>query len=170
MWRRSRQSHFGAALVAPFFPTSLKQARRSQLKRLIVSIALSVELVIGSASLGLADSEHPAKPPAERNIEAVVLEWFGRMQTGQIDRKQLSIQYSDQLTSDKIQAMSLYLKKYQYGASPSGARILQVRAIGDQTFYVAEVLFPRGDAASLLFGLDTQGKITGISLLGMGGD
>lgn len=92
------------------------------------------------------------------------------MQTGQIDRRQLSAQYSDQLTSDKVQAMSRYLKKYQYGASPSGAKILQVRTIGDQTFYLAEILFPRGDAASLLFGLDTDGKITGISLLGMGGD
>jgi hypothetical protein len=47
---------------------------------------------------------------------------------------------------------------------------LQTRAIGEQKFYVVKIVFPRGDAASLLFGFDAQGKIAGISLMSMTGD
>jgi hypothetical protein len=35
---------------------------------------------------------------------------------------------------------------------------------------VVKILYPRGDAASLLIGLNTEGKITGISFLSMAGD
>jgi hypothetical protein len=41
--------------------------------------------------------------------------------------------------------------------------------VGNQTFYVVKILFPRGDAASLLVGLNADGKITGINILGMAG-
>ena len=57
-----------------------------------------------------------------------------------------------------------------YGASPTSAVILQSRTIADQTFYVVKLVFPRGDAASLLFGFDTEGKITGIAIMSMAGD
>jgi hypothetical protein len=40
----------------------------------------------------------------------------------------------------------------------------------DQTLHVVKLTFPRGDAASLMFGLNTQGKITGVTLLSMAGD
>ncbi len=56
------------------------------------------------------------------------------------------------------------------GASPTGAKILQTHATRDQNFYVVKLIFPRGDAASLLFGFDAAGKITGITLLSMAGD
>jgi hypothetical protein len=87
------------------------------------------------------------------------------MRTGQIDRAQLTPQYSAQLTGDVVQTTSAYLQKYKYGASPIGARILRTRAIGDQTFYDVKLTSPRGDAASLLFGFDENGKITGIALM-----
>jgi hypothetical protein len=35
---------------------------------------------------------------------------------------------------------------------------------------MVKLLFPRGDAASILFGLDPQGKITAISIVTMAGD
>jgi hypothetical protein len=57
-----------------------------------------------------------------------------------------------------------------YGASPTSAEILQNRTIADQTFYLVKLIFPRGDAASLLIGFDAQGKITGINLMSMAGD
>jgi hypothetical protein len=44
------------------------------------------------------------------------------------------------------------------------------RTIGDQTFHLVKFLFPRGDSASLLFGFDTAGKITGITVTSMAGD
>jgi hypothetical protein len=92
------------------------------------------------------------------------------MRTGQIDRTQLAAGYSAQLTDDVVQAMSKYLKEYEYGVSPMGAQVLKTRTIGEQTFYVVKLVFPRGDAASLLLGFNAEGKITGISLMSMAGD
>jgi hypothetical protein len=62
------------------------------------------------------------------------------------------------------------VKEYEYGASPTGAQVLKTRTIGEQTFYVVKLVFPRGDAASLLLGFNAEGKITGISLMSMAGD
>ena len=63
-----------------------------------------------------------------------------------------------------------HLKDYAYGAAPTGARVIKTRTIGEQTFYIVKILFPRGDAASLMFGFNAEGKITGISLMSMAGD
>jgi hypothetical protein len=80
------------------------------------------------------------------------------MQSGQLDRTQLAAAYSAHLTDEAVQQMSRRLD--EYGASPKGAKIMQSRTIGDQTFHLVKILFPRGDAASLLFGFDTAGKIS----------
>jgi hypothetical protein len=114
----------------------------------------------------------PAQTTAltDKSVETIALQWFERMRTGEIDRRQLTTRYSTQLTSDVVQTTSAYLQRYKYGASPIGARILRTRAIGDQTFYDVKLTFPRGDAASLLFGFDKNGKITGIVLMSMAGD
>jgi hypothetical protein len=44
------------------------------------------------------------------------------------------------------------------------------RSAGAQTFYMVKLIFPRGDAASVLMGLDARGKITAISIVTMAGD
>jgi hypothetical protein len=106
----------------------------------------------------------------EERIMSLALRWFAQMRTGQIDRAQLTAAYNAQLTDDAVQRMSRFLRAYHYGSSPTGAHILRSRAAGGQTFHVVKILFPRGDAASLLFGFDTAGKITGISLIGMAED
>jgi hypothetical protein len=106
----------------------------------------------------------------ERNVEAIALQWFGQMRTGQIDRSQLTAEYSAQLTDEAVKEMSAYLNKYKYGTSPTGAEVLRTRTIGNQTFYDVKLVFPRGDAASLLFGFNVEGKITGIALMSMAGD
>jgi hypothetical protein len=103
-------------------------------------------------------------------VETLALEWFAQMQTGQIDRTQLAADYSAQLTDDAVQAMSRYLKEYKYGTSPTSAQVLKTRTIEEQTFYVVKLVFPRGDAASLLLGFNAEGKITGITLMSMAGD
>ena len=103
-------------------------------------------------------------------MEALALEWFAQMQSGQIDRTQLAAEYSAQLRDDAVRAMSQYLKEYKYGATPPGAQVLKTRTIGEQTFYVVKLIFPRGDAASLLLGVNAERKITGISLMSMAGD
>jgi hypothetical protein len=131
---------------------------------------LVAALLAGAAAHGTFAQTASADTRAEESVESLALQWFERMRMGKIDRTQLSAAYSAQLTDDAVQGISHYLKEYEYGASPKGAKVLQSRTIGDQTFYVVKLVFPRGDAASLLFGFDAENKITGISLMSMAGD
>ena len=109
-----------------------------------------------------------ARPP--KGVEALALHWFAKMRSGEIDRSQLSPEYSAHLSEEAVQGMSRYLRAYEFGHLPLHAHVMNTRVSGDQSFHVVKILFPRGDAASLMFGLNTQGKITGISLLSMAGD
>ena len=138
--------------------------------RLPVVITLVAALLTGGVAAALAAFPPPSGAPTENSVEPLALAWFAQMRTGQIDRTQLAADYSAQLTDDAVQAMSRYLKEYKYGASPMSAEVLKTRTIGEQTFYVVKLVFPRGDAASLLFGFNAEGKITGISLMSMAGD
>jgi hypothetical protein len=104
----------------------------------------------------------------EESVKDLALQWYLQMQSGQIDRTQLTDAYSAQLTDHAVQEMSRRLN--EYGASPRSAEILQSRRIEDQTFHVVKFRFPRGDAASFLFGFGAEGKITGIGLTMMAGD
>jgi hypothetical protein len=131
---------------------------------------LVVVLLTGLVAAALGASPLQPGGRTEQSVEALALEWFEFMRTGQIDRTQLAPDYSAQLTAAAVQSMSQYLKEYKYGASPTGAEVLQTRRIGEQTFYIVKLVFPRGDAASLLLGFNLGGKITGISLMSMAGD
>ncbi len=104
----------------------------------------------------------------EDSLKDFALQWFLQMQAGQIDRTKLTSAYSAQLTDHAVQEMSRRLN--DYGAKPRCAEILQSRTIGDQTFHVVKFHFPRGDAASFLFGFGAEGKITGIGLTMLAGD
>jgi hypothetical protein len=72
------------------------------------------------------------------------------------------------LTPEAVRAMSQHLN--QYGASPLRAEIMKERSVENQKFYLVKFIFPRGDATSLLFGFDAEGKITGIGVESMAGD
>jgi hypothetical protein len=74
------------------------------------------------------------------------------------------------LTDEAVLGMSKFLKEYEYGATPVGAQVLLKRSNGEQIFYIVKIAFPRGDAASLMFGFNTEGKITGVNLMSMAGD
>ena len=137
--------------------------------RLPILITLVAVLLTGSLAAALAGSTAPSSVRTEKSVETLALEWFAKMQTGQIDRTQLATDYSTQLTDDAVQAMSRFLKEHDYGASPFGAQVLKTRTVGEQTFYVVKLLFPRGDAASLLLGFNAEAKITGISIMSMAG-
>jgi hypothetical protein len=138
--------------------------------RLAVVTPLVAALLTGCVAAALGASPPPSSARTDKSVENLALEWFAQMRTGQIDRTQLATDYSAQLTDDAVQAMSRYLKEYEYGTSPTGAEVLKTRSVGEQTFYVVKLVFPRGDAASLLFGFNAEGKITGISLMSMAGD
>jgi hypothetical protein len=144
-----------------------------KLRKLIRSLAVAVlfvgVLISASATLPTAIRAQ-SNGLTEKGVEAIALQWFAQMRTGQIDRTQLTAEYSAQLTDDAVKKMSAYLNEYKYGASPTGAQILRTRTIGEQTFYDVKLTFPRGDAASLLLGFNAEGKITGIILMSMAGD
>ena len=101
-------------------------------------------------------------------MRVFALQWFAQMQAGKIDRTQYTATYGAQLTDDAVQAMSHHLN--EYGAAPLQAEIMQKRWVDNQTFYKVKLVFPRGDAASLLFGFDVEGKIAGVAIMSMAGD
>ena len=137
--------------------------------KLVMAMLFAAMLATGIGAAPAA-VQAQANVLTEKSVEAIALQWFEQMRTGQIDRTQLTPDYSAQLTDDAVKKMSAYLNEYKYGASPTGAQILRTRTIGEQTFYDVKLTFPRGDAASLLFGFNKEGKITGIALMSMAGD
>jgi hypothetical protein len=131
-------------------------------------IILVAVLSIAGIATALADPTPPAGVPTEDGMRAFALQWFAQMQAGKIDRTQYTAAYGAQLTDAAVQAMSHQLN--QYGASPIRAEIMQKRSVDKQTFYQVKLVFPRGDATSLLFGFDAEGKITGVAIMSMAGD
>jgi hypothetical protein len=152
------------------FAGSRLESRKGTAQTRLLVITLVSALLTGGIEAALAGSPLPSSVRTEKSVETVALEWFAQMRTGRIDRAQLAADYSAQLTDDVVQATAQYLKKYEYGASPMGAQVLKTRTTGEQTFYVVKIIFPRGDAASLLLGFNAEGQITGISLMSMAGD
>ena len=96
------------------------------------------------------------------------MHWFIEAMAGRTDRSQYASAFAPEVTDEAVANMSRDLNKY--GASPLRAEIVQSKKDGDQTFYILKFVFPRGDATSLLFGFDAQGKVTGIAVGGMAGD
>jgi hypothetical protein len=131
-------------------------------------LILVAVLAIGDAGSASADAAPPGGVPTDEGMKAFALQWFAQMQAGKIDRTQYTAAYGAQLTDAAVQAMSHHLN--EYGASPIRAEILQKRSVDNQTFYKVKLVFPRGDAASLMFGFDAEGKITGVAIMSMAGD
>jgi hypothetical protein len=132
--------------------------------------ALLGAFLLGGPAPALAASDAPPAAIADDAVKALALRWFADMQTGKIDRSELAPQYSAQLDAAAVQAMAKYMQDHAYGAPPLTAEIVNERKIDDQAFYVVKLVFPRGDAASLMIGLNPEGKITGLNLMSMAGD
>jgi hypothetical protein len=115
-----------------------------------------------------ANAPNGARTPT--GVEALALHWFARMRSGEIDRSQLAPEYDAHLTDHAVKQMSRYLKAYEFGHLPLEAHVLQSREAGEQRIHVVKIVFPRGDAASLMLGLNSDNKITGIGLTSMAGD
>jgi hypothetical protein len=143
-------------------------AQSSQRTTRLSALVLSAALSLANIAPTHADPAPPPGVPTEDGMKAFALQWFTQMQAGKIDRTEYTAAYAAQLTNEAVQSMSHELD--EYGASPLAAEIMQKRALDDQTFYLVKLLFPRGDAASLLFGFDAAGKITGISVMSLAGD
>jgi hypothetical protein len=116
---------------------------------------------------------NPNAPTGERTprgVEALALRWFADMRAGKIDRSHLAPEYDAHLTEHAVEEMSRYLRTYEFGHLPLEAHVLQTRDAGLQRIHVVKIVFPRGDAASLMIGLNADDKISGISLMSMAGD
>jgi hypothetical protein len=116
------------------------------------------------------DPRAPTGARTHTGVEALALRWFADMREGKINRKELAPEYDAHLTGHAVEQMSRYLKRYEFGRLPLEAHVLQSCESGSQTFHVVKLIFPRGDAASLMIGLNSEDKITGVSLLSMAGD
>ena len=136
--------------------------------RPLVRMMLATALLAGSTAAALADPAPVSNAATHDDVKTIALRWYAEMQAGQFDRAQLTDAYSAQLTDDAVRQMSR--KVNLYGASPRSAEVLQSRTIANQNFYLVKLVFPRGDAASLLIGFDAEGKITGIDFISMAGD
>jgi hypothetical protein len=97
--------------------------------KLLIAMLFAEALVNGFAAAH-AVAQAQATVRTEKSVEAIALEWFEQMRTGQIDRTQLTTEYSAQLTDDAVKKMSAYLNEYKYGASPTGAQVLRARTLG----------------------------------------
>ena len=131
-----------------------------------ILIAALLSAMISTASA--ASASPPGPPMSDEGVTNLALQWFRQMQAGTIDRSEYTAGYNAQLTDAAVTEMSRHLD--QYGASPVAAQILTERALPDQTLYAVKLLFPRGDAASFLLGLNTNGKITGIVVMTLAGN
>jgi hypothetical protein len=103
-------------------------------------------------------------------VEALALHWFAKMREGTIDRTQLAPEYSAHLTNHAIEQMSHYMKRYEFGHLPLEAHVMQTRETPSQRIHLVKIHFPRGDAASVMIGLNADDKITGVMLMSMAGD
>ena len=112
----------------------------------------------------------PTGARTPKGVEALALHWFAKMRSGEIDRTQLAPEYDAHLTDHAIEQMSRYLKRYEFGHLPLEAHVMHTREASGQRIHVVKIHFPRGDAASLMIGLNDANKITGLSLMSMAGD
>jgi hypothetical protein len=112
-----------------------------------------------------ASQTSPPGPPPGNSVKTIALEWFEHLQVGQIDRTQMTTEFSENLTDDAVQEMSRFLASY---GPPTGDEIVQSRRIEDQTFYVVKFFLQRGDALSMIIGFDENAKVTGLTFSSMG--
>jgi hypothetical protein len=133
------------------------------MNRILTGAALVAALFSGSLAHG--GQTPPVDPRSADSVKSFALDWFKRLQEGEIDRTQMTSALSENLTDDSVEEMLRHLKSY---GPATGDEIAQNRRIQDQTFYVVKLFLQRGDALSLLIGFDDNGKITGITFPSMG--
>ena len=136
--------------------------------RRIGFVLLIGALAASAVTIAHADNAPPAVLLKGDALTTWAMHWFTEAMAGRTDRSQYSGEFAPQITDEAVARISHDLNKY--GVAPLRTEIVQSKKDGDQTFYVLKFVFPRGDATSLLFGFDAQGKITGIAVGGMAGD
>jgi hypothetical protein len=86
--------------------------------------------------------------------------WYGMMQTGKIDRTQLTKDMNDALTPEKVAAISQQLKPF---GAPSSFTQKDSSVVGSYTVYHYNVGIS-GGVLVMTFALDKSGQIAGLNL------
>jgi hypothetical protein len=134
------------------------------MKRLCAQAAVAVVLFTGSFGSALG-GQAPIDPTSGESVKAFVLEWFARLQAGEIDRTEMTTGLSETLTDVSLKEMSRIVTSF---GPATKSEIVENRKIDDQTFYVVKLFLQRGDAVSLLIGFNESGKITGVTFPSLG--
>lgn len=121
-----------------------------------------------AASSAPAASSVPAAVPAARAtfppenpaVTARAREWLHRLQTGQIDRTQLTPKLSAFLSDTVVQNAVTHLKPL---GEPASFRYLGSRSNGTYTLYAYRATFKTA-VYTEIFTLDNAGKIAGLGL------
>jgi hypothetical protein len=133
-------------------------------------IAGLVAALLASVAVSASTAQQQQTAIPDAAVEALALQWFGDMQSGRIDRSRLTPEYNAHLSDAAVEGLAEYMKAHAYGAAPLRAEIVVKRKAGDQSIYIVKLVFPRGDAASLIIGLNGAGQITGLDVTSMAGD
>lgn len=137
---------------------------------LVAPLVAHADLMVPPPPGGALRASAASGALAPEQIPALAIDWFGRMERGDIDRDRLTPEYSARLTPEAITELSRYLKARNYGEPPNRAEIVKTRTGTDQSVYLVQLLFPRGDSGSMLIGIDHQNRITGLSVMTLPGD
>jgi hypothetical protein len=134
--------------------------RRRWAPRTVLSLLIAL-LAADPVAIARADETALAGSPTGEALTTWAMHWITEVMAGRTDRSQYAPAFAPQVTDAAIARMAHDLNAY--GAAPLRAEIVQTKKEGDQTFTTIKFVFPRGDATSLLFGFDAEGKITGIA-------
>ena len=123
--------------------------------------AFAVALTLWSAAAAAA----PAPVPTASTNAAVLVrakEWFHRIETGDIDRGQLTAQMNAQLTDAMIKQVAAQVAPL---GEPTSFRQIRSGEERGSIYYVYVVTFPSGDKWNYLFVYDrTSGKVSGLRI------
>jgi hypothetical protein len=126
------------------------------MKMRILGMICLVMVLVGVAAPAGAQSASPSAAP---DVAARAKEWLHRIQTGDIDRSQLTDQMNAALTPDVIKNLSSQLGPL--GEPQSFTFVGQQSVPGDITAYVYSVTF-KSTTLTEVFALDKDGKVAGI--------
>jgi hypothetical protein len=101
-----------------------------------------------------------ATTAADAAVTARAKDWLHQIQTGKIDRSQLTDQMNAALTDDKLKSVSAQLAPL---GDPASFTLSQSITRGTVTIYVFTVQFASG-TLSETFALDQNGKVAGLYL------
>jgi hypothetical protein len=126
-------------------------------------LAASLGAVIPASAQTAAPSALPspspsATPSAAPSAYARAKEWLHRVQTGDLDRKQLTDKMNAAITPDSLKTVSAQMAAY---GEPVSMVLQGVRTEGDTTFYDYLVTF-KGAKLEYFFDVDKDGKISGL--------